>query len=67
MIVTRLGGSPVSIDLPGRVAVVTGGASGIGEAVSRLCAERGVDLIDAPVSGGAAGDVDGVSGFEAWV
>lgn len=45
----------MSIDLPGRVAVVTGGASGIGEAVARLCADRGATVVVADVDeqGGA--------------
>jgi len=39
----------MSTDLPGRVAVVTGGASGIGEAVARLCAERGATVVVADI------------------
>jgi NAD(P)-dependent dehydrogenase (short-subunit alcohol dehydrogenase family) len=54
----------VSIDLPGRVAVVTGGASGIGEAVSRLCAERGATVvvtdIDAERGNAVASDIGGL-------
>lgn len=39
----------MSIDLSGRVAVVTGGASGIGETVVRLCAARGATVVVADV------------------
>ena len=35
----------MSLDFAARVAVVTGGASGIGEATARLLAERGAAVI----------------------
>lgn len=35
----------MSTDLAGRLAVVTGGASGIGEAAARLCAARGAVVV----------------------
>jgi NAD(P)-dependent dehydrogenase (short-subunit alcohol dehydrogenase family) len=40
----------MSNDLTGQVAVVTGGASGIGAAVSRLCAERGARVVIADLN-----------------
>jgi NAD(P)-dependent dehydrogenase (short-subunit alcohol dehydrogenase family) len=39
----------MSTDLAGRLAVVTGGASGIGEAVARLCAARGATVVIADI------------------
>jgi NAD(P)-dependent dehydrogenase (short-subunit alcohol dehydrogenase family) len=40
----------MSAELSGRVAVVTGGASGIGAAVSRHCAERGATVVVADLA-----------------
>lgn len=44
-------------DLSGRVAVVTGGASGIGEACVRMMAERGATVVVADVNGARAEQV----------
>lgn len=44
-------------DLSGRVAVVTGGASGIGEAVARLAAARGATVVVADLDQARAADV----------
>lgn len=50
-------------DMSGQVAVVTGGASGIGAAVARLCADRGATVvvadIDAEGASALAGEIDG--------
>lgn len=41
-------------ELAGRVAVVTGGASGIGEGIATACAEAGMHVVVADIEGGAA-------------
>jgi NAD(P)-dependent dehydrogenase (short-subunit alcohol dehydrogenase family) len=48
--------------LRGRVAVVTGGASGIGQACSRLLTERGAIVVIADVDGAAAAKAAGEIG-----
>jgi NAD(P)-dependent dehydrogenase (short-subunit alcohol dehydrogenase family) len=45
---------PVSIDLSGQVAVVTGGGSGIGEAIARTLAQAGAAVAVADVSADGA-------------
>ena len=45
----------MSLELTGRIAVVTGGASGIGEACVRLMAERGAKVVVADLDLGLAG------------
>jgi NAD(P)-dependent dehydrogenase (short-subunit alcohol dehydrogenase family) len=53
--------SPNAVELSGRVAVVTGGAAGIGHAISTALAEAGAALalldIDGPAAGRAAQDL----------
>lgn len=53
----------MSSELSGRVAVVTGGASGIGEAVARLATARGATVVIADLdpdrAAAVAGDLDG--------
>jgi 3-hydroxybutyrate dehydrogenase len=53
-------------DLAGRRALVTGGASGIGEAVARVLALRGAHVVVADLDGAAAERVAGEIGGEAW-
>lgn len=49
--------------LEGRVAIVTGGAGGIGAATSRLLAQRGAKVVVADIDGGRAAEVaDGIGG-----
>lgn len=50
------------LDLSGRVAVVTGGGSGLGEASARLLAERGAKVVVADVVADAAERVAGAIG-----
>ena len=45
------------MDLAGKIAVVTGGGSGIGRATALLLAERGAQVVVADVDGGHAGAV----------
>ena len=51
------------IDLVGQVAVVTGGAQGIGLAVAQALAKAGAKTalwdMDGPLAGKAAGELDG--------
>ena len=57
------GGGPVGEDLGGRVALVTGGASGIGAAVVRRLAGRGATVVVVDVDGdGARAVADEVGG-----
>lgn len=51
---------PVTIDLSGRIAWVTGGASGIGRAVARQLAQAGARVISLDLVGGA--HEDGIEG-----
>ncbi|MEX2662407.1 MAG: 3-oxoacyl-ACP reductase FabG [Vicinamibacterales bacterium] len=51
---------PVTIDLSGRMAWVTGGASGIGRAVARQLAQAGARVISLDLAGGA--HEDGIEG-----
>ena len=44
-------------ELQGRVAVITGGGSGIGAALSGACADRGMGVVVADVEGRAAEEV----------
>jgi 3-hydroxybutyrate dehydrogenase len=53
-------------DLSGRRAVVTGGASGIGEACARAFAAAGAHVVIADLNGEAAERVAGELGGEAW-
>ena len=53
-------------DLTGRRAVVTGGASGIGEACARAFASAGAHVVIADLNGEAAARVAGEVGGEAW-
>lgn len=53
------------LDLSGRVAVVTGGGSGLGEASARLLADRGARVVVADVAGHAAERVAGDIGAAA--
>jgi 3-hydroxybutyrate dehydrogenase len=53
-------------DLSGRRAVVTGGASGIGEACARAFAAAGAHVVIADLNGDAAGRVAAELGGEAW-
>jgi len=53
-------------DLAGRRALVTGGASGIGEAVARMLALRGAHVVVADLDGAAAERVAGEIEGEAW-
>jgi 3-hydroxybutyrate dehydrogenase len=53
-------------DLSGRRAVVTGGASGIGEACARALAAAGAHVVIADLNGEAAARVAAELGGEAW-
>lgn len=53
-------------DLKGRAALVTGAGGGIGEAVSRLLAERGAKVTVADIDGSRAEAVASSIGGEAW-
>lgn len=56
-----------NLDLSGRRAVVTGGASGIGLACARRLAEAGATVVVADLDGDAAGKAAAEVGGEAWV
>lgn len=56
----------MSTDLTGRRALVTGGASGIGEAIVRAFASAGAHVIVADVNGEQAARVAAEVGGEAW-
>jgi NAD(P)-dependent dehydrogenase (short-subunit alcohol dehydrogenase family) len=45
------------MDIAGKVAVVTGGASGIGRGIGRALAARGADVVVADVDAGRADEV----------
>jgi rhamnulose-1-phosphate aldolase/alcohol dehydrogenase len=53
----KLSRAPARGELAGRVAVITGGASGIGRATARLLAERGAHLVIADLNLDGAQDV----------
>ena len=53
-------------DLSGRRAIVTGGASGIGEACARAFTAAGAHVVIADLNGEAAARVAGELGGEAW-
>jgi 3-hydroxybutyrate dehydrogenase len=55
-----------SLDLRGRRAVVTGGASGIGLACARRLAAAGASVVIADLDGETAGKVAAELGAEAW-
>lgn len=56
----------MSIDLSGRRALVTGGASGIGEAIARGFADAGAEVTVADLNGDAAERVAAEIGGRAW-
>jgi rhamnulose-1-phosphate aldolase/alcohol dehydrogenase len=53
----KLAQAPPPRELSGRIAVVTGGASGIGRATARVLAMRGAHVVVADVNGAGARDV----------
>jgi rhamnulose-1-phosphate aldolase/alcohol dehydrogenase len=53
----KLAQAPARGELSGRVAVITGGASGIGRAAARLLAERGAHVVVADLNEDGAGQV----------
>jgi len=53
----KLAQAPPKGELSGRVAVITGGASGIGRAAARLLASRGAHVVVADLNGDGARDV----------
>ena len=53
----KLAQAPPPRELSGRIAVVTGGASGIGRATARVLASRGAHVVVADVNGDGARDV----------
>jgi 3-hydroxybutyrate dehydrogenase len=64
---TETGSSPGTVDLTGRTALVTGGASGIGRACAVRLAEAGAKVVVTDVDADAAEEVAGAIGGEAWV
>ncbi|OZD43211.1 3-hydroxybutyrate dehydrogenase [Rhodococcus sp. 06-1477-1B] len=56
----------MSTDLTGRRALVTGGASGIGEAIARALAGAGAEVTVADVNGEAAERIAGELGGRSW-
>ena len=55
----KLAQAPPRGELAGRVAIVTGGASGIGRATARVLAQRGAHVVVADLNGDGARDVAG--------
>ncbi|MFZ8461073.1 SDR family NAD(P)-dependent oxidoreductase, partial [Staphylococcus aureus] len=56
----------MSIDLSGRRALVTGGASGIGAAIARACAEAGAAVTVADLNAEGADALAAEIGGRAW-
>jgi len=59
VVVDALEGGATQSVLQGRVALITGGASGIGRAVAELFAAQGADVVVLDRAGGAAAEVAG--------
>lgn len=56
----------MTVDLTGKKALITGGASGIGEACARALAGAGAHVVIADLNGDAAGPLAAELGGEAW-